>query len=201
MDNCSKKILLLTAVTEELGDAAIEKLGTLCDIRFTGVGKLRSFEATTEALAANHYTHIINVGSCGSFHHSAATLLYPSRIIQGDIYIASDFATQPIELHTGNPETSIVSSDNFIGSDTAPSQLELLKPYDCMDMESYAIMRAILFHSKHNGSPQPELHLIKIVSDAADGTLEEWSERIKLLQNSLCDAAIAKIEAINNSAK
>ena len=199
--NNNPKILLLTAVAEELGSAAIEQLKSLCDVKFTGVGKLCSFEATLEALRGANYTHIINVGTCGSFHHAPATLLYPSRIVQGDIYIASDFATRPIDLGTGDSATSIVSSDNFIGADTAPSQLELLKPYDCMDMESYAIMRAISFHAKHSNTPLPEVHLIKIVSDAADGTLEEWKERIERLQATLLCAAKAKIEAINNTTK
>lgn len=199
MENRPIKILFLTAVADELGSATIEQLSQLCDIRFTGVGKLCSFEATLEALANGNYTHIINVGTCGSFHHAGATLLYPSRVVQGDIYIASDFATEPIELHTGDEQTSIVSSDNFIGADTAPSQVELLKPYDCMDMESYAIMRAIYFHSKHSNSPLPEVHMIKIVSDAADGTLEEWKERIERLQSKLGDATLAKIEAIRNN--
>lgn len=199
--NNSKKIVLLTAVAEELGSAAIEQLSGLCEVRFTGVGKLCSFEATLEALSEADYTHVINIGTCGSFHHAPATLLYPSQVVQGDIYIASDFATEPIDLHTGDSATSIVSSDNFIGADTAPSQLELLKPYDCMDMESYAIMRAISFHAKHSGKPRPEVHMIKIVSDAADGTLEEWKERIERLQATLLGAAKEKIEAINNPTK
>ena len=197
MNNNSIKILLLTAVADELGERAIETLRQLCDVKFTGVGKLCAFEATLEALQDGDYTHVINVGTCGSFHHAPSSLLFPSRVVQGDIYIDSDFATQPINLNTGDASTSIVSSDNFIGSDTAPTQLKLLEPYDCMDMESYAIMRAILFHSKQANTLLPEVHMIKIVSDAADGTLEEWRERIERLQSKLTDATIAKIQAIN----
>ena len=43
--------------------------------------------------------------------------------------------------------------------------------------------------------------MIKIVSDAADGTLEEWKERIERLQATLLGAAKEKIEAINNPTK
>jgi len=39
--------------------------------------------------------------------------------------------------------------------------------------------------------------MIKIVSDAADGTLEEWAERIKQLQTSLYEATQATIDQIN----
>ena len=66
-----------------------------------------------------------------------------------------------------------------------------------MDMESYAIMRAITFYSARHNQPQPKVHMIKIVSDAADGTLEEWVERIKQLQTSLYEATQATIEQIN----
>lgn len=199
MKNSSPKILLLTAVHNELGQRAIYLLGTMCDIRFTGVGKLNSFESTLSALQDGDYTHIINVGTCGSFHHPAATILYPSSVVQGDIYIASDFATQPINLGTGDEGVKIVSSDNFIGSDTAPSQVKLLQTYDCMDMESYAIMRAIEFHSKQNEKRQAEVHMIKIVSDAADSTLEDWAAKIESLQADLTEATLAKIAQINKS--
>jgi nucleoside phosphorylase len=201
MERASAKILLLTAVADELGQNTINSLSPLCHIELTGVGKLRAFEATLAALEQGDYDHIINVGTCGSFHHAPATILYPSRIVQGDIYIASDFSTSPIELGTGYEECSIVSSDNFIGSDTAPSQIELLRPYDCMDMESYAIARAIAYHTERRGKAAPKLHLIKIVSDAADGTLEEWSQRIERLQSSLKEALSTKIEQINNPSK
>ena len=201
MQRASSKILLLTAVADELGQQTIDLLSQTCHIELTGVGKLRAFEATLSALEQGDYDHIINVGTCGSFHHAPATILYPSRIVQGDIYIASDFSTAPVELGTGCEECSIVSSDNFIGADTAPSQIELLKPYDCMDMESYAIARAIAYNAEHKGKAMPKLHLIKIVSDAADGTLEEWSQRIERLQSSLREALIAKIEQINNPTK
>lgn len=199
MERASAKILLLTAITDELGQQAIDQLSTLCEIRFTGVGKLRAFEATLSALAEGDYDHIINVGTCGSFHHPGATILYPSSITQGDIYISSPFSTKPIELGTGCKDCKIVSSDNFIGSDTAPSQIELLKPYDCMDMECYAIARAIAYNAEHQGKAMPKLHLIKIVSDAADGTVEEWSQRIERLQATLLEATLNKIEILSQA--
>ena len=199
MERASAKILLLTAIPDELGQHAIQELSTLCEIRFTGVGKLRAFEATLSAVAEGDYDHIINVGTCGSFHHPGATILYPSSITQGDIYISSPFATTPISLGTGCEKTSIVSSDNFIGSDTAPSQIELLKPYDCMDMECYAIARAIAYNAERRGKAMPKLHLIKIVSDAADGTVEEWSQRIERLQAALLEATLSKIKTLTEA--
>ena len=109
MERASAKILLLTAVADELGQNTINSLSPLCHIELTGVGKLRAFEATLAALEQGDYDHIINVGTCGSFHHAPATILYPSRIVQGDIYIASDFSTSPIELGTGYEECSTKS--------------------------------------------------------------------------------------------
>ena len=199
MERASAKILLLTAITDELGQQTIDQLSPLCEIRFTGVGKLRAFEATLSVLAEGDYDHIINVGTCGSFHHAPATILYPSSITQGDIYISSPFSTKPIELGTGSQDCKIVSSDNFIGSDTAPSQIELLKPYDCMDMECYAIARAIAYNAERQGKAMPKLHLIKIVSDAADGTVEERSQRIERLQAALLEATLSKIKALTQA--
>ena len=182
------RILLLIAVAEELGHKALEQISTRCDIALTGVGKLNAFEATLLALQKDEYDVIINLGTCGSSKHSAGSVLRPSTIAQGDIYIDSPFATKPIHLATGNAEQSICSSDNFIGVDTPPAQLQLLEPYDCFDMESYAIIRAIDFYSKRNNRTRPTIEMIKIVSDSGDETLEDWSTRLENLRATLCNA-------------
>jgi nucleoside phosphorylase len=182
------KILLLIAVAEELGDKALEQIGRRCDIALTGVGKLNAFEATFSALQKGEYDVVINLGTCGSSKHPAGSVLRPNTVAQGDIYIDSPFATEPVHLATGTAEQSICSSDNFIGVDTPPSQLRLLEPYDCFDMESYAIVRAIDFYSKQNNSAKPIIEMIKIVSDAGDETLEDWSTRLENLRATLCNA-------------
>ena len=182
------RILLLIAVAEELGHKALEQISTRCDIALTGVGKLNAFEATLLALQKDEYDVIINLGTCGSSKHSAGSVLRPSTIAQGDIYIDSPFATKPIHLATGNAEQSICSSDNFIGADTPPSQLQLLEPYNCFDMESYAIIRAIDFYSKRSNRTRPTIEMIKVVSDSGDETLEDWSTRLENLRTTLCNA-------------
>ena len=184
-----------------MGADNIATIAERCDVCFIGMGKLNAFEATMKALASGEYRYVINVGTCGSFSHPFGSTLYPSAAWQGDVYIDPNglFFTPAEQLNTGVEGCNIVSSDSFIGDDTPLRQRELLAPYDCMDMESYAIMRAIYFHSKHSNSPLPEVHMIKIVSDAADGTLEEWKERIERLQSKLRDATLAKIETIRNN--
>ena len=182
------KILLLIAVAEELGDKALEQISRRCDIALTGVGKLNAFEATFSALQKGEYEVVINLGTCGSSKHPAGSVLRPSTVAQGDIYIDSPFATEPVRLATGTAEQSICSSDNFIGVDTPPSLLRLLEPYDCFDMESYAIVRAIDFYSKQNNSAKPIIEMIKVVSDAGDETLEDWSTRLENLRTTLCNA-------------
>ncbi|MBP3564907.1 MAG: hypothetical protein J6J77_04635 [Alistipes sp.] len=182
------KILLLIAVAEELGDKALTQISTRCDIALTGVGKLNAYEATLLALQKDEYDVVINLGTCGSSKHAAGSVLRPSTIAQGDIYIDSPFASAPINIATGNTEQSICSSDNFIGADTLPSQLRLLEPYDCFDMESYAIVRAIEFYSRQNSRQTPTIEMIKVVSDSADETLEDWSARLEHLRTTLCNA-------------
>ena len=182
------KVLLLIAVTEELGEKTLNRINQRCDIALTGVGKLNAFEATYKALQSGDYDTVINLGTCGSSKHSGGSILHPSIIAQGDIYIASPIATEPIELTTGNAEQSICSSDNFIGADTPQSQLKLIEPFDCFDMESYAIYRAIKFYCQQHERKMPSRELIKVVSDSGAETLEEWSERLENLRYRLYDA-------------
>jgi nucleoside phosphorylase len=143
----TKKILILLAVEEEMGAENITALSATHALRLMGVGKLRAYEATLRALREDDYDVVINVGTCGSFRHPYATLLRPSVVAQGDIYLDSIFASKPVLLSTGNEGISIVSSDNFIGEDTPAAQREKIAGFDCMDMESYAVVRAVRLHS------------------------------------------------------
>lgn len=190
------KTLLIAALAEELGEEAIGRLSQRCDICFTGVGKLRAFEATLTALHKGDYDSVINVGTCGSMKHPFATILRPGRIAQGDIYLGEMFGTREEILKTGHGDTAIVSSDNFIGIDTPASQLQLLEPYDCMDMESYAIVRAIRFHAHQKGCDIPKIYMLKVVSDGADATVGEWEQRIASLRPILLKATEELLETI-----
>lgn len=191
-----KKILLLVAVEAEIGGQGIEQLKGECDICFVGVGKLRAFEATLAALVQDEYDAVINIGTCGSFRHPYGMLLRPSTVVQGDIYIDSIFATEPELLGTGDEGCSIASSDNFIGADTSAEQRRLIEPHDCMDMESYAIVRATKFYARQSGKAEPKMYMLKVVSDACDGTIEDWESRVERLRPTLVEAAKELIEAI-----
>lgn len=184
-----KKILLLVAVEAEIGAQGIEQLKGACDICFVGVGKLRAYEATLAALSQGEYEAVINIGTCGSFRHPFGTLLQPSAVVQGDIYIDSIFSTEPELLGTGDEGCSIASSDNFIGTDTPAEQRRLIEPHDCMDMESYAIVRATKFYARQSGKAVPRIYMLKVVSDACDGTIEDWESRVERLRPTLIEAA------------
>jgi hypothetical protein len=109
------------------------------------------------------------------------------------------FFTPAEQLNTGVEGCSIVSSDNFIGDDTPLRQRELLAPYDCMDMEAYAIVRAVRLHSSLHGVDEPAIYLAKIVSDGCDGTVGDWESRITSLRPTVRAAAediIDKIEKL-----
>lgn len=180
-----KKILLLVALPAELGEDAAAQLREYCDICYIGIGKLSAFEATSSALQQADYDIIINAGTAGSFLHPFATVLLPSRVVQGDAFIGSDFATDEISLGTGNHDTAILSGDNFIGEDTPEAYRKLIADYDCMDMESYAIVRAVKYHAQITGSAMPQIHLIKVVSDGADGSIGDWAARLQHLRPTL----------------
>ena len=194
----TKKILILLAVEEELGAENITALSATHTLRLMGVGKLRAYEATLRALREENYDVVINVGTCGSFRHPYATLLRPSVVAQGDIYLDSIFASKPVVLSTGDEGVSIVSSDNFIGEDTPAAQREKIAGFDCMDMESYAVVRAVRLHSSLEGKPEPKVYMLKAVSDGADGTIGDWSERVEALRPVLRGALDNLIKEINN---
>lgn len=194
----TKKILILLAVEEELGAENITALSATHALRLMGVGKLRAYEATLRALREDDYDAVINVGTCGSFRHPYATLLRPSVVAQGDIYLDSIFASKPVVLSTGDEGVSIVSSDNFIGEDTPAAQREKIAGFDCMDMESYAVVRAVRLHSSLEGKPAPNIYMLKAVSDGADGTIGDWSERVEALRPVLRGALNNLIKEIND---
>lgn len=194
----TKKILILLAVEEELGAENITALSATHALRLMGVGKLRAYEATLRALREENYDVVINVGTCGSFRHHYATLLRPSVVAQGDIYLDSIFASKPVVLSMGDEGVSIVSSDNFIGEDTPAAQREKIAGFDCMDMESYAVVRAVRLHSSLEGKPEPKVYMLKAVSDGADGTIGDWSERVEALRPLLREALDNLIKEIND---
>lgn len=191
-----QRCLLIVALAEELGESAITRLSQHCDICFTGVGKIRAFEATLAALYKVEYDTIINIGTCGSKKHPFATILRPGRVAQGDIYLGGMFGTKEEIVPTGDANTAIVSSDNFIGIDTPESHLKLLEPYDCMDMESYAILRAVNFYTTQRRSAAPTIYMIKVVSDGADATIGAWEQRVANLRPIILKATEELLETI-----
>ena len=190
---------MLVALEAELGAESVALLSEHCDVRMTGIGKILAYEATLAALRDKEYDTVINIGTCGSFRHPFATVLRPSVVAQGDVYIDpnSIFYSTPEQLTTGDEECSIASSDNFIGVDTPETLRRLIEPYDCMDMESYAIVRAVRFHAKQEGCAEPAIHMIKVVSDGCDGSVEDWQTRIERLRPTLLAAAEKLLDEIS----
>lgn len=195
----SNKTLILVALEAELGAENVAILSEQCNVRMTGMGKLLSFEATLTALQEGDYDTIINIGTCGSFRHPFATVLRPKCVAQGDVYIdpESVFYSEPEIIETGDEGCSIASSDNFIGADTSESLRRLIEPYDCMDMESYAIVRAIRFYASQRGEAMPKIYMVKVVSDGCDGTVDDWQTRIERLRPTLLAAAQELLSEIN----
>ena len=196
----AKEILLLIALEAEMGADNIAAIAERCDVCFIGMGKLNAFESTMKALSKGEYKHVINVGTCGSFRHPFGSTLFPSAAWQGDVYIDPQglFFTPAEQLNTGVEGYSIVSSDNFIGDDTPMRQRELLAPYDCMDMEAYAIVRAVRLHASLHKAECPAIYMAKIVSDGCDGSVGDWESRITSLRPTVRAAAEEIIDKIEN---
>lgn len=182
------RVLMVAAVEDELGDAAAG-LARRCDVVFTGVGKLRAFEAALAALSRHDYAAVVNVGTCGSLVHRAGTVLRPSEVWQGGLYIDSVFATEPERVASGAEGVSLVSVDSFISPATPREELDVLARYDCFEMEGYAILRAIRFHASKHGGRMPYVAMIKGVSDNVDGTIEDWFVKLERVRPALVEAA------------
>lgn len=185
---CGGRVLLLAAVEDELGDAAAG-LARRCDVVFTGVGKLRAFEAALAAMERHNYAAVVNVGTCGSLVHRAGTVLRPSVVWQGGLYLDSVFATEPERVESGDRDVSLVSVDSFISPATPREELDVLARYDCFEMEGYAILRAIRFHASKHGGRMPYVAMIKGVSDNVDGTIEDWFVKLERVRPALLEAA------------
>ena len=181
------RVLLLAAVEDELGDDAAD-LARRCDLVFTGVGKLRAFEATLAALLRHDYAAVVNVGTCGSLVHRAGTVLRPSEVWQGGLYIDSVFASEPERVASGSAGVSLVTVDNFISPETPRAELDVLARYDCFEMEGYAVLRALRFHAAQHGGRMPRVMMVKGVSDNVDGSLEEWFVKLERVRPALIDA-------------
>lgn len=181
------RVLLLAAVEDELGDAAAG-LARRCDVVFTGVDKLRAFEAALAALSRHDYAAVVNVGTCGSLVHRAGTVLRPSEVWQGGLYIDSVFATEPERVESGDRDISLVSVDSFISPATPREELDVLARYDCFEMEGYAILRAIRFHASMHGGRMPYVAMIKGVSDNVDGTIDDWFVKLGRVRPALIAA-------------
>lgn len=182
------RVLMVAAVEDELGAEAAD-LARRCDVVFTGVGKLRAFEATLAAMERHNYAAVVNVGTCGSLVHRAGTVLRPSVVWQGGLYLDSVFATEPERVESGDRDVSLVSVDSFISPATPREELDVLARYDCFEMEGYAILRAIRFHASKHGGRMPYVAMIKGVSDNVDGTIEDWFVKLERVRPALLEAA------------
>lgn len=185
---CGGRVLLLAAVEDELGGAAAALRGR-CDVVFTEVGKLRAFETTLAALARHDYAAVVNVGTCGSLTHPAGTVLYPSVVWQGGLYLDSVFASAPEYPDSGAEGVSLVSVDSFISPATPRAELDVLARYDCFEMEGYAILRAVRFHAAMRGAEPLPVRMIKGVSDNVDGSIEDWFVKLERVRPALVAAA------------
>lgn len=188
-------VLLLAAVEDELGDAAAA-LARRCDVVFTGVGKLRAFEATIAALARHDYAAVVNVGTCGSLVHRAGTLLRPSVVWQGGLYLDSVFATEPETVASGDKGVSLVSVDSFVSAETPRAELDVLARYDCFEMEGYAILRAVRFHAAMRGADALPVMMLKGVSDNVDCSIEDWFTKLLRVRPALVEAAYGALSEL-----
>jgi hypothetical protein len=68
-----------------------------------------------------------------------------------------------------------------------------------MDMEAYAVVRAVRLYASLRGEESPTIHIAKVVSDGCDGSIGDWESRIGSLRPTVRRAAEEIITNIENS--
>ena len=153
-----RNVTLFVADIDEISEA---------DVRFpvvyTGMGKMRMYNALEKWFDGRRDKIVLNIGSAGSARYPIGEIVNCRHFINGGSELIYDRIDLPGE------GASVFSGDYFMSTQTfSPEQVAALsKQYDLFDMEAYA---AALFCRTH-GIP---FYCFKAVSDNLDGSLKDW---------------------------
>lgn len=130
---------------------------------YTGMGKMRMYNALEKWYDGSKGKAVLNIGSAGSAKFPIGDIVNVRHFVNGGselIYDRIDLPGEGALIHSG---------DYFMSTQTfSPEQVaNLSRQYDLFDMEAYA---AALFCRTH-GIP---FYCFKAVSDNLDGSLKDW---------------------------
>ncbi|MHA1539229.1 MAG: 5'-methylthioadenosine/S-adenosylhomocysteine nucleosidase family protein [Alphaproteobacteria bacterium] len=171
----NKKILLIKALKDEsrhhFKDANI-------DVLYSGVGKVNAAYVLTKSITENRPDFVVNLGTAGSTHFNAGTLINCTKFIQRDMD-ATEFGYKkwetpaektPAILPYGEridslPEGICGTGDSF---DTSGKK----ETYTVVEMEAYALAKIC----QRENIP---FYCVKYISDGADGAAaDDWEKSL-----------------------
>lgn len=168
------KILVLTAIEDELGRARIPD-GVR--VIYTGVGKINAASAATLALLTLHPDLVINYGTAGKIKETLRGLVEVSVVIQRDMMAMplaprgrTPFAPELDLLRSGQAGVVCGTGDSFVTS-SDPWLIE--NNIDIVDMELFAVAQVCRRH----GLPWRAFKFI--TDDANDLAHQDWTANVK----------------------
>ncbi|MGO1950848.1 MAG: nucleosidase [Mycobacteriaceae bacterium] len=188
------KPLVVVAMASEASDFDED-----APVLLTGIGRIRTTLALTDCLhrylqVGGLPSAIINIGTAGALHGGMSGLHRVNRVRLHDFSHSGVAALTgkdeypPLELDdaaAGSPVT-LATGDSFV--EDAATRDRLAQDADLVDMEGYAVAMV----AEWFGVP---VQLLKIVSDAADGTAgTSWQREIPRLARELAHHTRAALE-------
>jgi nucleoside phosphorylase len=145
--------------------------GTLRTV-VTGLGKTAAAVATTRALLEERPSVVLNVGSAGALRDGLSGTFEVGTVINHDISAdavrALGYDPRDV-LRVGDSDIVLASGDVFVSDVTVRARLA--QRAHLVDMEGYAVAYA----AQSLGVP---VRLVKHVSDNADASALEWTDRV-----------------------
>jgi nucleoside phosphorylase len=145
--------------------------GTLRTV-VTGLGKTAAAVATTRALLEERPSVVLNVGSAGALRDGLSGTFEVGTVINHDISAdavrALGYDPRDV-LRVGDSDIVLASGDVFVSDVTVRARLA--RRAHLVDMEGYAVAYA----AQSLGVP---VRLVKHVSDNADASALEWTDRV-----------------------
>lgn len=166
-----KKQILVFALNEEM-DPRFENQANL-EVLVTGMGKLNAAIKLSQKLETitdlNNYS-IINLGTAGSAKHAVGDLVEIVEFYER----AVTFPSTKLQV---KKQTQLVSS--VAGSGDLVEPMDSSKPWDCVDMEAFALARVC----KEKSLPFVS---IKYITDVSEGNVyKEWKKNLIFARDKL----------------
>lgn len=166
-----KKQLLVFALNDEI-DPRFKEQGDL-QILVTGMGKLNAAMMLSQRLGTikdlSNYI-IINLGTAGSAKHSVGDLVELIEFYERAVIFPS--AKLKVEK-----QTELVSA--IAGSGDLVEPIDTTKPWDCVDMEAFALARVCI-------EKRLPFVSIKYITDVSEGNVyKEWKKNLIFAREKL----------------